>query len=139
MRLLIAGQNGFLDEARDVLRVRLTEAPWVSVDNTDVRHRATNGACAQIANDHIARFGATASKSRLTFLDLLRGGHADYMINAAALACMRGHATRPVIARLAVAADTYFVDQAAWQVHLDRLGITSRVEADLAAIQDPGR
>jgi hypothetical protein len=31
--------------------------------------------CPQIVNDHNAWFG-TASKSRLTFLDLLRGGHA---------------------------------------------------------------
>ncbi len=44
MRLLIGGQDGFLDEpsfacsvARDVLRAGLTEAPWVSVDDTGAR------------------------------------------------------------------------------------------------------
>jgi hypothetical protein len=51
----------------------------------------------------------------------------------------RPRATGPVIARLAEAADTYLVDQTAWQVHSNRLGITCRVEVDLAAIQDPGR
>ena len=37
MRLLIAGQDGFLDEARDV--------PWITVDDTGARHKATNGFC----------------------------------------------------------------------------------------------
>ena len=37
MRLLIAGQSGFLDEAQDVLRAGLTHAAWVSVDDTGAR------------------------------------------------------------------------------------------------------
>jgi len=38
---------------------------------------------------------------------------------------------------LAAAGATQFADQAAWQAHLDRLGITTRTEAGLAVIQDP--
>jgi hypothetical protein len=72
MRLLIAGQDGFLAEAQDVLRAGLTHAAWVSVDDTGARHKAANGVCTQIGNDHFAWFGSTASKSRLNFLDLLR-------------------------------------------------------------------
>jgi hypothetical protein len=49
MRLLIAGQGGFIDEARDVLRAGLTSAAWLSVDDTTARHRAAKagapGAC----------------------------------------------------------------------------------------------
>src|SRR3954454_24095078 len=99
MRLLIAGQGGFLAEAQDVLRAGLTAAAWVSVDDTGARHKAANGVCTQIGNDHFAWFGSTASKSRLNFLDLLRAGHTDYVINAEALAYMhdRGLAG-PVIA-----------------------------------------
>jgi hypothetical protein len=140
MRLLIGGQDGFLDEARDVLRAGLTDAAWISVDDTGARHQASNGACTQIGNQHFAWFGTTASKSRLNFLDLLRAGHTDYVVNAAALDYMRGRALAgPLIARLAEQTDTRFADRAAWQAHLDRLGITGREGAALAAVQDPAR
>src|SRR3954462_8323958 len=64
MRLLIDGQQRFLDEARDVLRAGLTQAAWITVDDTGARHKAANGTCTQIGNDHFAWFGTTASKSR---------------------------------------------------------------------------
>ena len=143
MRLLIAGQDGFIDEARDVLRAGLTNAAWLSVDDTGARHRASNGVCTQIGNDHFAWFGTTASKSRLNFLDLLRAGHTDYVVNAEALAYMRNRALAgPVVATLADQAETHFADLAAWQAHLVRLGIASRASSPgivLQAIQDPVR
>jgi hypothetical protein len=140
MRLLIAGQDNFLDEARDVLRAGLTDAAWVSVDDTGARHQAANGVCTQIGNDHFAWFGTTTSKSRLNFLHLLRAGHGDYVINAEALAYMRSRGlASPVITRLAEQADSYFADAVQWQAHLTRLDITSPVEADLQAVQDPVR
>jgi hypothetical protein len=105
MRLLIAGQDGFLDEAREVLRAGLRAAAWVSVDDTGARHQASTGACTQIGSDHFAWFGTTASKSRLNFLELLRAGHTDHVIDAAALASMRGRGLAgPVIARPSIVA-----------------------------------
>ena len=80
MRLLIEGQQRFLDEARDVLRAGLTQAAWITVDDTGARHKAANGTCTQIGNDHFAWFGTTASKSRLNFLELLRAGHGEYVM-----------------------------------------------------------
>jgi len=50
MRLLIAGQDGFVAEARDVLRAGLATAPWISVDDTGARHAGANGVCTQIGN-----------------------------------------------------------------------------------------
>jgi hypothetical protein len=41
-RLLTDKQQGFLDEARDVLRAGLETSPWVSVDDTGARHKAKN-------------------------------------------------------------------------------------------------
>src|SRR3954470_4643004 len=135
MRLLIAGQGGFLAEAQDVLRAGLTAAAWVSVDDTGARHKAANGVCTQIGNDHFAWFGTTARKSRLNFLDLLRAGHTDYVINAEALAYMhdRGLAG-PVITRLSLHPERSFLDEAAWMSHLQRLGIS-----DLKVSPDPVR
>ena len=67
-----------------------------------------------------------ASKSRLNFLDLLRAGHTDYVLNDAAYDYMRNHAlSAPLIARLTAEPQTGFADQAAWLAHLDRLGFTS--------------
>src|ERR1700678_1654010 len=89
-RLLTEKQAGFLDEARDVLRAGLETSPWVSVDATGARHKAANGFCTQIGNDRFTWFGTRSSKSRLNFLDLLRAGHTDLVVNDAACAYMRG-------------------------------------------------
>lgn len=126
MRLLIAGQDEFLAEARDVLRAGLETASWITVDDTGARHKGANGFCTQIGNDDFAWFGTTGSKSRLNFLDLLRAGHTDYVVNDAALAYMREHALAgTTIARLAEHSDKQFADPAAWRAHLERLGITA--------------
>ena len=127
VRLLIAGQDGFLSEARDVLRAGLERARWITVDDTGARHQGVNGTCTQIGNDHFAAFATTASKSRLNFLELLRAGHTDYVINAEALAYMRQRALPAgLIARLAAAPSKRFQDAAAWRQHLQALDIPSR-------------
>jgi Transposase IS66 family len=137
-RLLTEKQDGFLDETRDVLRAGLETSPWVSVDDTGARHKAKNGYCTQIGNDRFTWFGTRSSKSRLNFLDLLRAGHTDFVLNAAAFDYMRGRGlSAPLIARLTEAGETHFVDQAAWQAHLHRLGLVSPTAAGLAVIQDP--
>jgi Transposase IS66 family len=140
VRLLIAGQDGFLDEARDVLRAGLTSAAWITVDDTGARHKATNGFCTQVGNAHFAWFGTTGSKSRGNFLALLRAGHGDYVINAEALAYMRQRALAgPVIARLAKHRRKSFADRAAWTAHLDRLGISAlKVNPDPVLIASEG-
>lgn len=140
MRLLIDRQDAFLAESRDVLRAGLRSAAWVSVDDTGARHAGRNGFCTQIGNEDFTWFGTRTSKSRLNFLDLLRAGHTDYVINDAALAYMRGRALAgPVISRLAAEPRTRFADHAAWQAHLQRLGISNlRVTPDPVGIATEG-
>ena len=60
VRLLIAGQEVFLNEARDVLRAGLATADWISVDDTGARHQGKNAICTQIGNDHFAWFATTS-------------------------------------------------------------------------------
>jgi len=135
VRLLIAGQESFVDEAREVLRAGLETAAWISVDDTGARHRGANAVCTQIGNDHFTWFATGASKSRLNFLDLLRAGHTDYVINDAALTYMRQRKLAgPLIARLQACQTRYFADDAAWAAHLDRLGLSG-----LAVNPDPVR
>jgi hypothetical protein len=140
MRLLIDRQDAFLTENREVLRAGLGRAAWITVDDTGARHAGNNGFCTQIGNDSFTWFGTRASKSRLNFLDLLRAGHTDYVINDAALGYMRARALAgPVIRELAGQPQRHFADQAAWQAHLDRLGISAlRVTPDPVQIATEG-
>ncbi len=135
MRLLIGRQDAFLTENREVLRAGLETASWITVDDTGARHRGANAVCTQIGNDSFAWFGTTGSKSRQNFLELLRAGHTDYVVNEAALEYMREHdLSGTVICQLAGQSPRHFADQAAWQHHLERLGITA-----LQVTPDPTR
>ncbi|MGH8518226.1 MAG: IS66 family transposase [Panacagrimonas sp.] len=140
LRLLIEGQDGFLTEARDTLRAGLSSAGWITVDDTGARHKASNGFCTQMGNADFAWFGSTGSKSRLNFLELLRAGHADYVINAEALDYMRQRAlSGPLIARLAEHPVQFFADRVAWTAHLEALGISAlEVSPDPVTIATEG-
>src|SRR6185436_5454744 len=78
-------------------------------------------------------FGTRAAKSRLNFLDLLRAGHTDFVLNEAAFSYMRARGLSAAsIASLVEGGETRFVDQKTWQAHLGRLGIVSPKEPGLA-------
>ena len=135
VRLLIDGQDAFLDEARDVLRTGLDTAPWITVDDTGARHKAKNSVCTQIGNDQFTSFITTGSKSRLNFLELLNAGDTTHLVNEAAVAYMRErNLSRAVIGLLAAHATKTFADRATWTAHLRTLGITN-----LAVHPDPVR
>jgi hypothetical protein len=124
-RLLTDKQESFVAEAQDVLRAGLETSPYVSVDDTGARHAGKNGFCTQIGNDWFTWFATRSSKSRVNFLELLRAGHTDYVLNDAAYGYMRKHAlSASVIASLAAQPQTDFADPKAWLAHLDRLGFT---------------
>jgi hypothetical protein len=139
-RLLTEGHDSFLAEAADVLRAGLAASPWLSVDDTGARHQARNGFCTQIGNDRFTWFGTRATKTRLNFLDLLRAGHTDYVLNQAAFDDLRGRGLAgPLIERLRDAGKTHFADAPAWYAHLAQLGIVSSAATGLAVIQDPAQ
>jgi hypothetical protein len=124
VRLLSAKQDAFLAEAIDVLRAGLASARWISVDDTGARHKARNGFCTHIGNDRFAFFATTASKSRINFLELLRAGRDEYVINEAALAYMREHKLpHASIARFG-SAKRRFASRKAFLAYLKRLGLT---------------
>jgi len=137
-RLLTEKQDGFLDENRDVLRAGLETSPWISVDDTGARHKAKNGFCTQIGNNRFTWFGTRSSKTRLNFLDLLRAGYTDYVLNDLAFDYMRGRGlAAPLIARLTEADERHFVNPAVWHAHLGRLSIAPPSGTNVAVIQDP--
>jgi hypothetical protein len=133
VRLLIAGRDLFHDEARDVLRAGLETARWITVDDTGARHKSRNGFCTQIGNDDFTWFGTTGSKSRLNFLECLRAGHTDYVVDDAALAYMRERSLScAATALLAHHPVRQFADEDAWVAHLQALGL-----ADPKVLPDP--
>jgi hypothetical protein len=123
-RLLTERHDDFLAESQAVLRAGLETAPFVSADDTGARHAGKNGFCTQIGDDWFTWFGTRRSKSRLNFLDLLRAGHTDYVLNDAAYGYMRRHdLSAAAIALLMARPEQRFDDRAAWAAHLARLGL----------------
>lgn len=126
VRLLNENHERLIAESRDVLRAGLETSPWVTVDDTGARHAGKNGFCTQIGNEWFTWFRTRSSKSRMNFLDLLRAGHTDYVLNDAAYDYMRNQGLpAATIARLKAEPETQFSDQTAWQAHLDRLGFNA--------------
>ncbi len=124
-RLLIDGHDDFHDEAEAVLRTGMQTARWISVDDTGARHKNRNGYCTQIGNDLFTYFATSYCKSRLNFLDILRAGHRDYIVNEPALSYMRqANLGDPVIGLLQADPHKRIEDDDAWHAHLDHLGIS---------------
>jgi hypothetical protein len=139
-RLLTERHDAFLAEAQGVLRAGLETAPFVSVDDTGARHAGKNGFCTQIGNDWFTWFGTRSSKSRLNFLDLLRAGHTDYVLNDAAFGYMRRHdLSAAAIALLMALPEKRFDGRVAWLAHLDRLGFNAmKVTPDPVQVASEG-
>lgn len=124
---LLTRRAALLAEADAVLRAGLETASWISADDTGARHQAANGVCTQLGDDRFTAFVTTASKSRLNFLEILRAGHGDYVVNEAALAYMRQRGVPlGAIERLAAHPDRRFADEAAWLNHLRLLDWPTR-------------
>src|SRR6202044_475676 len=117
------------------LRAGLAGAPFITVDDTGARHAGKGCFTTHIGSDRFAAFRTGCGKSRLAFLGRLLGGGARYVINAAAIAYMRGaDLPRDVIDKLAGHASLAFGTHEQWMEHLRALGI-----ADLRATPDPVR
>jgi Transposase IS66 family len=124
VRLLSAPLDDLVAEDRDVLRAGLATARWITVDDTAARHARKDGVTTQLGDDRFTAFRTGTAKSREAFLSLLRAGHTDYVVNAAALDYMRGRClSGPVIEALAAHPAKRFADASAWRAHLAQLGI----------------
>jgi hypothetical protein len=139
VRLLSSKQGAFLKENIEVLREGLSCASWITVDDTGARHKARNGFCTHIGNDRFAFFATTGSKSRLNFLELLRAGRDEYVINQAALDYMREHKLpQATLARFA-GAPQRFAGPGAFMAHLEELGLTGlKIHPDPVQIATEG-
>ena len=124
---LLNHQTGDLRvENGEVFRAGLETSPYISTDDTGARHGGRNAVCTEIGGPFFTVFATTFSKSRLNFLDLLRGGYQDYRINAAALSYLEDKGAKPALITLvASGGEGPFADDDAFSAHLASLGITT--------------
>ena len=122
-RLLTQGKDIFIEGAEAVLRAGVAGPRWLSVDDTGGRHEGRAGYCTSLGNDRYCIFRTTRTKSRLNFIDLLRGGLEDHVINDHTLQSWQDHTLgKRALERLSEG-EGRFQDTEAWERHLDKLGI----------------
>jgi hypothetical protein len=124
-RILTEGKEVFHAEKAEVLTAGLNTARYIQVDDTGARHDGKNGYCTHIGNEFFAYFESTDSKSRINFLQVLRGSHTDYAVNETALAYCKKYALSAALLAALSAGPTHFCDATAWNAHLQTLGITT--------------
>jgi hypothetical protein len=123
-RIVTEGKEAFHQEKAELLPAALAVSTYVQVDDTGARHQGHNGACTQIGNEFFATFASTESKSRLNFLEMLRGPDTDYVINETAVAYWRRQKLPKAMVDRLRRGRHVFADLAAWQARLRQLGIT---------------
>jgi hypothetical protein len=79
--IIIKNKDRFHDEKDQILSTGLKVSNYINVDDTGARHDGQNGYCTHIGNEYFAWFKSTDSKSRINFLNLLRSGYTDFVLN----------------------------------------------------------
>jgi len=124
--ILINDKDSFHEEKAGILAAGLKVSSFVQTDDTGARHEGKNGFCTCISNDLFAFYTSTGSKSRINFLELLRAGHSDYLINADAFSYMKLQGLTQCVVSLLTDSDAkHFENAQAWQTHLANLGVIS--------------
>ena len=122
--VITEGKEEFHAEKEEILRVGLQLSDYVHVDDTGARHQGKNGYCTHIGNDVFAWFASTESKSRINFLELLRAGHEDYVLNDEALEYMRRQKLpKGLLEKLAAPGQKIWNNKEEWEATLGELGI----------------
>ena len=123
-RILTEDKDIFHNEKDDILSTGLKVSDYVNVDDTGARHNGKNGYCTHIGNELFAWFQSTNSKSRINFLELLRAGQTDYVINEEALEYMDNQRlAKSILHLLKNHCKKQFTDLTEWKAHLEELQI----------------
>lgn len=118
-RILLDKSSVFHPEKDALLPVALEVSAYIHTDDTGARHKGHNGYCTHIGNQLFTYFMSTDSKSRLNFLNILRAGHTDYVIDGGAIDYMREQKLPPVLLkRLEGVGDLVVHDDATWAKQL---------------------
>ena len=123
-RILTENKDEFHQENAEILSMALQEMSFIQTDDTGARHQGKNGYCTVICNDFFSYFRSTESKSRINFIELLRGKYMDYHLNEDAFVYMTEQEL-PAKYRdcLVTSAKRIFPDKSAFETHLSNLDI----------------
>ena len=125
--IIIEGKERFHAEKDEILRAGLEVSKYIHVDDTGARHQGKNGYCTHIGNELFAWFQSTDSKSRVNFLELLRSGHEDYVVNEEAIEYMKTLGLpKAQMEKLTGVQGCVFEDDEEWKVALDVWEITNQ-------------
>lgn len=124
--LLILDKEIFHEEKAAVFEAGLAYSDYLNADDTGARHKGQNGVCTHIGSPFFSYFESTSSKSRINFLEILRGRHKDYVLSEEALLyAFEQGVTEKTQEILDDYADKRFKDAESWERFLKRKGITS--------------
>lgn len=132
-RLLLAGKERFHVEKASLLRAGLNVSSHVTVDDSGARHQGKTGYVTHVGNEFFAWFESAASKSRVNFLGLLRGGERDYRLSESALRYMKDKAlAKQPLSKLQQHHGLCIVNDEGWTQWLDSLSIDNQHHRRLA-------
>ena len=122
--ILINDKELFHTEKELLLETGLKISPYVNVDDTGARHAGKNGYCTHIGNEFFAYFKSTSSKSRINFLELLRGKYCDYVMDIDAMNYIEARGlAESKLERLKGATGRKFTNKDEWEFFLKMIGI----------------
>ena len=131
--ILIENKENYHLEKEAMLEQALRGSEYINTDDTGARHDGKNGYCTHIGGLLFSYFKSTESKSRINFLEVLRGKYTDYVISDEALEYMFEHgASHNLLNLLEDAPRKHFANFRKWTKHLGRLGIVTEKEQRLA-------
>ena len=131
--ILVENKESYHLEKEAILEPALRGAEYINTDDTGARHDGKNGYCTHVGGSLFSYFRSTESKSRINFLEVLRGKYTDYVISDEALQYMFEHgASEDLLNLLEEAPKKRFSNFMKWMKHLGRLGIVTEKEQRLA-------
>ena len=135
--LLLENHEVFHEEKDALLPTALQVFTSSSVDDSGAPHNGKYGSCLCLCNEFFTSFHSSNTKERSKFLDVLRCGHRDYVLNDHARTYLIQQGLPAKIMRLLpseepaagslerVLVEQTFADESTWNQYLDRLGIDS--------------
>ena len=125
--LVTENHDAFHAEKDALLPTALDVFTALGVDDSGSPHKGKYGSCLCICNEFFTSFHSSDTKARSKFLDVLRCGHLDYVLNENAWAYLQEQGLPAKILQLfeteGAFVDQTFADESVWTGHLDRLGI----------------
>lgn len=120
--LLISDKEIFHEEKAAVFETGIALSDYLNTDDTGARHDGKNGYCTHVGSPLFSYFKSTSSKSRINFLEILRGRHMDYILSEDALVyAFEQGLSEKTQEILDDHADKRFKDKASWERFLKRI------------------